>query len=46
MSFPKRGAGIFQMPSAESLATSDVSEGSGYGTWNVPVTLRTTNEFS
>jgi DUF1016 N-terminal domain len=32
-------AGIFQMPSAESLATSEVTEGSGYGTWNVPATL-------
>jgi len=32
-------AGIFQMPSAESLATSEVSKGSGHGTWNVPATL-------
>ena len=32
-------AGIFQMPSAESPATSEVSKGSGYGTWNVPATL-------
>ncbi len=39
MSFPKKVAGIFQMPSAESLATPDVSKGSGYGTWNVPATL-------
>jgi hypothetical protein len=39
MSFPKREAGIFQMQSAESLATSEVPEGSGYGTWNVPATL-------
>jgi hypothetical protein len=39
MSFPKKVAGIFQMPSAESLATSEVSEGFGYGTWNVPATL-------
>jgi hypothetical protein len=27
------------MPSAESLATSEVSKGSGHGTWNVPATL-------
>ena len=39
MSFLKKGAGTFQVPSAESLATSEVSKGSGYGTWNVPATL-------
>ncbi len=39
MSFPKKVAGIFQMPSAESLATSGVSNGSGYGTRSVPATL-------
>jgi hypothetical protein len=39
MSFPKRVAGIFQMPSAKSPATSEVPKGSGYGTWNVPATL-------
>jgi len=32
-------AGTFQVPSAESLATSEVPKGSGYGTWNVPTTL-------
>ncbi|MCF7962495.1 MAG: metallophosphoesterase [Pirellula sp.] len=36
---PKKVAGIFQMPSAESSATSEVSKGSGHGTWNVPATL-------
>ena len=35
-------AGIFQMPSAESLATSEVPIRSGYGTWNVPATLGAT----
>ena len=39
MSFLKIVAGIFQMPSAESLVTSEVTEGSGYGTWNVPATF-------
>ncbi len=39
MSFSGKVAGIFQMPSAELLATSNVSKGSGYGTWNVPATL-------
>ena len=39
MSFLKKVAGIYQMPSAESLATSEVSNGSGYGTRSVPATL-------
>ena len=39
MSFLKKVAGIFQMPSAESLAISEVSNGSGYGTQSVPATL-------
>jgi hypothetical protein len=34
-------AGIFQMPSAEPPVTSEVSEGHGHGTWNVPATLET-----
>jgi hypothetical protein len=42
MSLPEKVAGTFQVPSAESLATSEVPKGAGYGTWNVPATLGTT----
>ena len=41
--FVGKVAGIFQMPSAESLATYDVSNGSGYGTRSVPATLEETH---
>ena len=45
MSIPKKGAGTFQVPSAESLAAAELSEGSGYGTWNVPATLEVTHDY-
>ena len=45
LNFPEKVAGIFQMPSAESLATAELTKGSGYGTRSVPATLEAMQDY-